>query len=87
MPDAFFKVLLCDRGKAKAIGFIYPNRGGHKNMKEYVHPVDEIERITGIDFFPALDDKVENAVEAEEKQDMIDDWQVYKAKSYRNYSK
>ena len=87
VPDAFFKVLLCDRGKAKAIGFIYPNRGGHKNMKEYVRPVDEIERITGIDFFPALDDRVEDAVEAEGKQDMIDDWQVYRAKSYRNYSK
>ena len=87
VPDAFFKVLLCDRGKSKAIGFIYPNRGGHKNMKEYVRPVDEIERITGIDFFPALDDRVEDAVEAEGKQDMIDDWQVYKAKSYRNYSK
>ncbi len=87
VPDAFFKVLLCDRGKAKAIGFIYPNRGGHKKMKEYVCPVDEIERITGIDFFPALDDRVENVVEAEEEQKMIDDWQVYKAKSYRNYSK
>lgn len=87
VPDAFFKVLLCDRGKSKAIGFIYPNRGGHKNMKEYVRPVDEIERITGIDFFPALDDRVEDAVEAEGKQDMIDDWKVYKAKSYRNYSK
>ncbi len=87
VPDAFFKVLLCDRGKAKAIGFIYPNRGGHKKMKEYVRSVDDIERITGIDFFPTLDDRVENLVEAADEDDMIDDWQVYKAKSYRNYSK
>ncbi len=77
VPDAFFKVILCDNGKAKAIGFIYPNRGGHKEMKEYVRPVDEIERITGIDFFPKLEDTLEEKLESATKDNMVNQWKVY----------
>ncbi len=77
VPDAFFKVILCDNGKAKAIGFIYPNRGGHKEMKEYVKSVDEIERITGIDFFPKLEDTLEEKLESVTKDNMVNQWKVY----------
>ena len=77
VPDAFFKVILCDNGKAKAIGFIYPNRGGHKEMKEYVRSVDEIERITGIDFFPKLEDSLEGKLESATKDNMVNQWKVY----------
>lgn len=77
VPDAFFKVILCDNGKAKAIGFVYPNRGGHKDMKEYVMSVDEIERITGIDFFPKLEDKLEEQLESATKDNMVKQWKVY----------
>lgn len=84
VPDAFFKVVLNDNRKAKAIGFIYPNKSGHKDMNEYLKPVDEIERLTGIDFFPLLDDKVEETVEAAGYRKMMDDWQVEKAVSYYN---
>ena len=80
VPDAFFKVLLCDNRKAKAIGFVYPNRGGHKEMTEYVKSVDEIEKITGIDFFPKLEDALEEKLESASKNDMIDQWKVYKNK-------
>lgn len=77
VPDAFFKVILCDNKKAKAIGFVYPNRGGHKEMKEYVRSVDEIERITGIDFFPKLEDTLEDKLESATKDDMVTQWKVY----------
>ena len=33
-------------------------------MEEAVHSVDEIEAMTGIDFFPALDDATESRIEA-----------------------
>jgi endonuclease G len=33
-------------------------------MREAVHSVDEIEALTGIDFFPALDDRTEDRIEA-----------------------
>ncbi len=32
---------------------------------DYANTVDEVERITGLDFFPALPDDVERKVEAE----------------------
>lgn len=64
VPDAFFKVLLCVEGTPKAIGFIYKNGDGNRPMGDYVNTVDEVERITGYDFFPSLPDRVENKVEA-----------------------
>ena len=64
VPEAFFKVVLCMEGKPKAIGFIYRNESGNRPKSYYVNTIDDVERITGIDFFPALPDNVEKAVEA-----------------------
>ena len=64
VPEAFFKVVLCMEGKPKAIGFIYRNESGNRPKSYYVNTIDDVERITGIDFFPALPDDVEKAVEA-----------------------
>lgn len=64
MPVAFFKVILCRKGNPKAIGFIYRNEGKRQTLQEAVRTVDEIEALTGIDFFPALDDATENRIEA-----------------------
>ena len=64
VPEAFFKVVLCTEGEPKAIGFIYKNQPGNRPKGDYVNSVDEVERITGIDFFPALPDDVESRVEA-----------------------
>ena len=64
VPDAFFKVILCRKGsRSKAIGFIYRNVGQKQTPQEAVRTVDEIERLTGIDFFPALEDQIEDKVE------------------------
>ena len=71
MPEAFFKVVLSMKGTPKAIGFIYKNQAGNRPKGDYVNTVDEVERITGIDFFPSLPDDVENKVEAKAN---IDDW-------------
>lgn len=71
VPEAFFKVVLCMSEKPKALGFIYKNEDGNRPMGDYVNTIDEVERITGLDFFPALDDDVERAVES--KGD-IKDW-------------
>lgn len=70
VPDAFFKVVLCMKGEPKAIGFIYKNadagsQGKNRPKGDYANSVDEVERITGIDFFPALPDKIEKKVEAQ----------------------
>ena len=65
VPDAFFKVLLCQlNGNWQAIGFVFENKPGHKKLIKYGRTVDEVEQLTGIDFFPALDDEIENVIEA-----------------------
>ena len=71
VPDAFFKVILCRKGAPKAIGFIYRNEGVKQTHQEALRSVDEIEALTGIDFFPALDDAVERKVES---QANLNDW-------------
>lgn len=65
VPEGFFKVVLCTGGKApKAIGFIYKNEAGSRPLDTYASTVDAVERITGIDFFPALPDDMEKQVES-----------------------
>lgn len=72
VPEAFFKVVLCLEGTPKAIGFIYKNAAGNRPKGDYVNTVDEVERITGIDFFPSLPDSIENKIEA---VCSLDEWQ------------
>ena len=76
VPDALFKVVLCTKTYTRAIGFIVPNEGKHHDLKDYVVPVDEIEKKTGIDFFPNLKDDTEQRVEAADHDDMVKDWNV-----------
>lgn len=73
VPEAFFKVVLCLTGAPKAIGFIYKNTDGNRPKGDYANTVDEVERITGIDFFASLPDDVERKVEA---QCDIDAWDL-----------
>ena len=73
VPEAFFKVVLCMEGTPKAIGFIYKNEDGNRPKGDYVNSVDEVERITGIDFFPSLPDDVEKKVE---KTASPEDWGI-----------
>jgi endonuclease G len=40
-------------------------------MKDAVRSVDEIERLTKMDFFPAVDDRTEMRIEAEAR---LSDW-------------
>ena len=72
VPDAFFKVVLCRKGRPKAIGFIYRNEGVKQHVGEAVCSVDKVEALTGIDFFPSLDERVERLVESEAR---FSDWE------------
>lgn len=64
VPEAFFKVVLRLKPHPEAIGFIYKNEDGNRPMGDYVNTVDQVERITGIDFFPFLPDATEKDVES-----------------------
>lgn len=71
VPEAFFKVILCLQGIPKAIGFVIRNNEGKKKRDQFINTVDEVERLTGYDFFPSLPDSIEEKVEAYSN---INDW-------------
>ena len=64
VPDAFFKVFLCYGKQSKAIGFIMPHKKGSHPLHSYAMSIDEVEEITGIDFFPNLPNEQEEELEA-----------------------
>ncbi len=71
VPDAYFKVFLrtvagnvrtrgdrlADYGASqlKTIGFWVENRSGQGSAREWVHSVEEIERLAGFELFPTVD--------------------------------
>ncbi len=66
VPDRFFKVVLIyNRKDPMAFGFIFPNIARSQELKKYQVTVDDIENITGFDFFSRLPDHVEDYIEAE----------------------
>ena len=72
VPEAFYKVILRLNPEPSAIGFIVRNNEGMKKKDQFINTVDDVERITGIDFFPALPDSIEDKIEAYSN---INDWQ------------
>ena len=65
VPDAFFKVILRTAKNPQAIGFICRNQSAKGlQKKDFVNSIDEVERITGYDFFSKLPDHIEKKIEA-----------------------
>ena len=54
VPEAFFKVIICLNGTPKGIGFILRNTDGNRKKDLYVNSISQVERITGLTFFPSL---------------------------------
>lgn len=61
VPDAFFKAILTGE---QAIAFVMYNHNNNENMQKCAMSVDDLEALTGIDFFAELNDDFENQVEA-----------------------
>ncbi len=65
VPSAFFKVMLAPYANPmRAIGFVYPNMKCEGNMESYSVSVDDVEKMTGFDFFSSLPDEIENDIES-----------------------
>lgn len=65
VPGAFFKVLLAPYlDEPRGIAFVYPNMTAPGNMQDYAMSIDDLESLTGFDFFPSLPDDIEKKVEA-----------------------
>ena len=66
VPKYYYKVILDYTDPViKAIGFILPAENSSEPLSYFAVTVDKVEEVTGIDFFPALPDDIEDVVEAE----------------------
>ena len=65
VPNQFYKVLIDNNtGQTKMIAFLMPHKDSNEPLYKFVVSVDEIEELTGVDFFAELDDNIENKLEA-----------------------
>lgn len=77
VPEYFYKVILVpifqddsdqdspeECADLMAIAFVIPNKGCDGDFWRYAASVDEVEQITGLDFFPLLEDGIEERVES-----------------------
>ena len=64
VPEAFFKVVLCLNNTLRGFGLIVRNTDGNRKRDLYYNSIDQVERITGYDFFPALPDELEDSIES-----------------------
>ena len=75
VPDSFFKALLIQKknGSYSAIAFVMDNDDERYYLKDCYLTVDELETLTGFNFFPLLDDKIEEKVESTVR---LSDWGI-----------
>lgn len=76
VPKYFFAAILAVKdGQYKAIGLWFEHKKNNdKHLSNYVVSIDELEKLTGIDFFCNLPDKTEKKVESATKAEMLIDW-------------
>ena len=66
IPNYYYKVILdYTQPDIHAIGFVLPNASSSASLSTFAVSIDEVERQTGIDFFPALPDDQETKLEKE----------------------
>jgi endonuclease G len=73
VPCAYYKIIFKQTAKGvEAIAFMLPNAGSSLPLKNYVISIDELEALTGLDFFAALPD---NEEEKFESRVLTNNWQ------------
>lgn len=72
VPAAYYKVLLdIDEPEKKAIAFIMPNAVSYESIHNYAVSIDEVEELTGINFFgDLLEPELEAKLESEFNPDL-----------------
>lgn len=79
VPQAYYKILLdLSEPEIKAIAFLLPNEVNYEPLYKFAVAIDEVEAVTGIDFFSELlEDREEEALESDFNVDL---WQFSKQK-------
>ncbi len=66
VPDAFFKIIIDEEEQGiKALAFLIPQTvTGKEPVEHFLTSIDEIEKLTGLDFFWPLSDHLEDKLES-----------------------
>jgi len=63
IPEMYFKVVF-DKKNSRGIAFLLKNQRNDDPWYAYSVSIDSIQHLTGIDFFPALEDQLEHQIES-----------------------
>ena len=76
VPKYFFAAILAVKnGQYKAIGLWFEHKKNNDSvLSNYVVSIDELEKLTGIDFFCNLPDSIEDKVESATKAEIVRNW-------------
>jgi endonuclease G len=64
VPGYFYKVVYDLTGQPRMIAFVLPNAKSDRPLTDFAVSADEVEKLTGLDFFSQLPDDEENKLEA-----------------------
>jgi endonuclease G len=87
VPQSYFKIVLdYTEPVFKAIAFVIPNEGSQLPLQNFAVTINEVEQLTGLDFFPLLPDQEESLLES--KFDIsLWNWQNYSRSNKTTTSK
>ena len=65
VPEMFYKIVLdIDKPGIKAIAFLMKNEKSGAELRSFTVTINEIEALTGLDFFPSMSDELEDILES-----------------------
>ena len=63
VPAYYYKIIY-NPANNQSIAFLVPHKASNESIKRYLTTIDEIEKMTGLDFFPQLPDDIEERMES-----------------------
>jgi endonuclease G len=64
VPCSYYKIVFKGGANPKMLGFLLSNAGASGSVQQFVVTIDALEQQTGIDFFPQLEDALEQSLES-----------------------
>ena len=65
VPEAYYKVVIREEGDdIRAIGFLIPNTGTDLQPEAFLDSLDDLEALTGLNFFPQWSEKAQQSLES-----------------------
>jgi len=65
VPDAFYKVVLVEKPPLRMLGYVVPNEASSRKLDKFATSVDEVEKLTGLDFFFSMPFDVQAELESQ----------------------